>query len=133
VFRFDGHCLVQIAIARSMLGIHPRGILEGDVVTAEMRVAVSRIIGLSRGCCDGLIAVFHLRPKTDENNWGRLHAVASVVVLVVGRAAFFLAVPAFHAATSPKLSLRPSVEPRRLVPITAVGLVGFVAALLSPR
>ena len=141
-------------------------ILVGGMVIAIVCVSASRIIGLSPGYCYGLIAVFHLRPKTDEKDWGRLHAISSVVVLAVSTAAFFLTVPAFHAATSPNpspwlliivpalnvtflggfASLAFGMFPLPFLPgrhvrqwnraawylITAVGLIGFVAVLLSP-
>jgi len=62
-------------------------------------VSASRAIGLSLGYCYGLIAVFVLRPQTNEKDWGRLRAIASVCVLIVSTVAFFLSVPEFHAAT----------------------------------
>jgi hypothetical protein len=141
-------------------------VLVGGMIIAIVCVAVSRAVGLSPGYCYGLIAVFVLRPHTDQRDWGRLHAIASVCVLVVSTAAFFLTVPVFHAATSSHpspfwLILDPALNvtflggfaslafgmfPLPFLPgrhvrawnkwawmvITTVGLIGFVAVLLSP-
>ena len=79
-------------------------ILIGGVVILVVRATASRTIGLSPGYCYGLIAVFPLRPKTDEKDRGRLPAIASVVWLLVSTAAFFSTVPALHAATPPNPS-----------------------------
>lgn len=75
-------------------------VLVGGMIIAIICVSASRAIGLSPGYCYGLIAVFVLRPHTDERDWGRLHAIASVCVLVVSTVALFLTVPVFHAATA---------------------------------
>jgi DNA-binding beta-propeller fold protein YncE len=141
-------------------------VLVGGMIIAIICVSASRAIGLSPGYCYGLIAVFVLRPHTDEKDWGRLHAIASVCVLVVSTAAFFLTVPVYHAATqiSPSpiwLILDPALNvtflggfaslafgmlPLPFLPgrhvrhwnmaawlvITTIGLVGFVAVLLTP-
>lgn len=141
-------------------------VLVGGMIIAIVCVSVSRAVGLSPGYCYGLIAVFVLRPHTDQRDWGRLHAIASVCVLVVSTAAFFLTVPVFHAATSSHpspfwLILDPALNvtflggfaslafgmfPLPFLPgrhvrawnkwawmvITTVGLIGFVAVLLSP-
>jgi DNA-binding beta-propeller fold protein YncE len=141
-------------------------VLVGGMIIAIICVSASRAIGLSPGYCYGLIAVFVLRPHTDEKDWGRLHAIASVCVLVVSTAAFFLTVPVFHAATqrSPSpfwLILDPALDviflggfaslafgmlPLPFLPgrhvrhwnraawmvITTIGLIGFVAVLLTP-
>ncbi len=141
-------------------------VLVGGMIIAIICVCASRAIGLSPGYCYGLIAVFVLRPHTDEKDWGRLHAIASICVLVVSTAAFFLTVPVYHAATqsSPSpfwLILDPALNvtflggfaslafgmlPLPFLPgrhvrhwnrlawmvITTVGLVGFVAVLLTP-
>lgn len=141
-------------------------VLVGGMIIAIICVSVSRAVGLSPGYCYGLIAVFVLRPHTDQRDWGRLHAIASVCVLVVSTAAFFLTVPVFHAATSSHpsplwLILDPALNvtflggfaslafgmfPLPFLPgrhvrawnkwawmvITTVGLIGFVAVLLSP-
>jgi YVTN family beta-propeller protein len=141
-------------------------VLVGGMIIAIICVSASRAIGLSPGYCYGLIAVFVLRPHTDEKDWGRLHAIASVCVLVVSTAAFFLTVPVYHAATaaSPNpfwLILDPALNvtflggfaslafgmlPLPFLPgrhvrhwnkvawlvITLVGLIGFVAVLLTP-
>ncbi len=141
-------------------------VLLGGMIIAIICVSVSRAVGLSPGYCYGLIAVFVLRPHTDQSDWGRLHAIASVCVLVVSTAAFFLTVPVFHAATSSHpspfwLILNPALNvtflggfaslafgmfPLPFLPgrhvrawnkwawmvITTVGLIGFVAVLLSP-
>ncbi len=141
-------------------------VLVGGMIIAIVCVSASRALGLSPGYCYGLIAVFVLRPHTDEKDWGRLHAIASLCVLVVSTAAFFLTVPVFHAATahSPSpfwLILDPALNvtflggfaslafgmfPLPFLPgrhvrqwnkwawmvITTIGLIGFVAVLLSP-
>jgi hypothetical protein len=141
-------------------------VLVGGMIIAIICVSASRAIGLSPGYCYGLIAEFVLRPHTDEKDWGRLHAIASVCVLIVSTAAFFLTVPVYHAATaaSPSpfwLILDPALNvtflggfaslafgmlPLPFLPgrhvrhwnkvawlvITAVGLIGFVAVLLTP-
>jgi PKD repeat protein len=141
-------------------------VLVGGMIIAIICVSASRAIGLAPGYCYGLIAVFVLRPHTDEKDWGRLHAIASVCVLVVSTIAFFLTVPVFHAATqsSPSpfwLILDPALNvtflggfaslafgmlPLPFLPgrhvrhwnmvawliITTVGLIGFVAVLLTP-
>jgi PKD repeat protein len=141
-------------------------VLVGGMIIAIICVSASRAIGLSPGYCYGLIAVFVLRPHTDEKDWGRLHAIASVCVLVVSTAAFLLTVPVFHAATqsSPSpfwLILDPALNvtflggfaslafgmlPLPFLPgrhvrnwnpwawmvITTIGLIGFVAVLLTP-
>ena len=174
---FLGQCIgVGIVTLTSQLPILLGGIREhrkvhmhvlvGGMIIALVCVAVSRAVGLSPGYCYGLIAVFVLRPHTDQRDWGRLHAIASVCVLVVSTAAFFLTVPVFHAATSshpspfwlivdPALnvtflggfaSLAFGMFPLPFLPgrhvrawnkwawmvITTVGLIGFVAVLLSP-
>ena len=108
---FLGECLgVGIVTLSSQLpvlfgGLHEHRrihlqVLTGGLVIAIVCVAASRAIGLSPGYCYGLIAVFLLRPKTDEKDWGRLHAISAVVVIIVSTAAFFLTVPVYHAATS---------------------------------
>jgi len=141
-------------------------VLVGGMIIAIICVSASRAIGLSPGYCYGLIAVFVLRPHTDEKDWGRLHAIASICVLVVSTVAFFLTVPVFHLATqsSPSplwLILDPALNvaflggfaslafgmlPLPFLPgrhvrhwnklawmvITTVGLIGFVAVLLTP-
>lgn len=141
-------------------------VLIGGMIIAIICVSASRAIGLSPGYCYGLIAVFVLRPHTDEKDWGRLHAIASVCVLIVSTAAFLLTVPVFHAATasSPSplwLILVPALNvtflggfaslafgllplpflpgrhvrkwnPVAWMAITTIGLVGFVAVLLTP-
>ncbi len=141
-------------------------VLVGGMIIAVVCVSASRALGLSPGYCYGLIAVFVLRPHTDEKDWGRLHAIAAVCVLTVSTAAFFLTVPVFHAATahSPSpfwLILDPALNvtflggfaslafgmfPLPFLPgrhvrqwnkwawmlITTIGLIGFVAVLLSP-
>ena len=141
-------------------------VLVGGMIIAIICVSTSRLIGLSPGYCYGLIAVFVLRPHTDEKDWGRLHAIASVCVLVVSTAAFLLTVPVYHAATAVNpspfwLILDPALNvaflggfaslafgmlPLPFLPgrhvrqwnriawliITAIGLIGFVAVLLTP-
>ncbi|HXC19746.1 MAG TPA: FGLLP motif-containing membrane protein [Acidimicrobiales bacterium] len=141
-------------------------VLVGGMIIAIICVSASRAIGLSPGYCYGLIAVFVLRPHTDEKDWGRLHAIASVCVLIVSTAAFFLTVPVFHAATGSHpspfwLILDPALNvtflggfaslafgmlPLPFLPgrhvrqwnkvawlvITTIGLIGFVAVLLTP-
>ena len=141
-------------------------VLVGGMIIAIICVSASRAIGLSPGYCYGLIAVFVLRPHTDEKDWGRLHAIASVCVLIVSTVAFFLTVPVFHMATqaSPSpfwLILDPALNvtflggfaslafgmlPLPFLPgrhirhwnpwawmvITTIGLIGFVAVLLTP-
>lgn len=141
-------------------------VLVGGMIIAMICVSASRAIGLSPGYCYGLIAVFVLRPHTDEKDWGRLHAIASVCVLIVSTVAFFLTVPVFHLATqsspSPSwLILDPALNvtflggfaslafgmlPLPFLPgrhirhwnpwawmvITTIGLIGFVAVLLTP-
>jgi YVTN family beta-propeller protein len=141
-------------------------VLIGGMLIAIVCVSASRAIGLSPGYCYGLIAVFVLRPHTDEKDWGRLHAIASVCVLVVSTAAFLLTVPVYHSATgaSPSpfwLILDPALNvtflggfaslafgmlPLPFLPgrhvrewnraawlvITTIGLVGFLAVLLTP-
>jgi YVTN family beta-propeller protein len=141
-------------------------VLVGGMIIAIICVSASRAIGLSPGYCYGLIAVFVLRPHTDEKDWGRLHAIASVCVLIVSTAAFLLTVPVFHAATQTNpspfwLILDPALNvtflggfaslafgmlPLPFLPgrhvrrwnkyawliITGIGLIGFVAVLLTP-
>jgi DNA-binding beta-propeller fold protein YncE len=141
-------------------------VLIGGMIIAIICVSTSRLVGLSPGYCYGLIAVFVLRPHTDEKDWGRLHAIASVCVLVVSTAAFLLTVPVFHAATAANpspiwLILDPALNvaflggfaslafgmlPLPFLPgrhvrqwnriawliITGIGLIGFVAVLLTP-
>lgn len=141
-------------------------VLVGGLVIAIACVSVSRLVGLSPGYCYGLIAVFVLNPKTREEDWGRMHAIASLVLFVVASAAFLLTVPVFHAATSPSpnpvwlildpalnviflggfASLAFSMFPLPFLPgrhiarwhrgawltISGVGMVGFIAVLLSP-
>jgi hypothetical protein len=141
-------------------------VLVGGMIIAIICVSASRAVGLSPGYCYGLIAVFVLRPHTDEKDWGRLHAIASVCVLVVSTVAFFLTVPVFHLATqsSPSpfwLILDPALNvtflggfaslafgmlPLPFLPgrhvrhwnmaawlvITTIGLIGFIAVLLTP-
>jgi YVTN family beta-propeller protein len=141
-------------------------VLVGGMIIAIVCVTASRMIGLSPGYCYGLIAVFVLRPHTDEKDWGRLHAIASVCVLTVATAAFLLTVPVYHLATasSPSpfwLVLDPALNvtflggfaslafgmlPLPFLPgrhvrqwnpiawmvITTIGLIGFVAVLLTP-
>lgn len=174
---FLGQCLgVAVVTLTSQLPIIFGGLREkrkvhmhvlvGGMIIAIVCVSASRALGLSPGYCYGLIAIFVLRPHTDNKDWGRLHAIASVCVLVVSTAAFFLTVPVFHAATahSPSpfwLILDPALNvtflggfaslafgmfPLPFLPgrhvrqwnkwawmvITTIGLVGFVAVLLSP-
>jgi YVTN family beta-propeller protein len=174
---FLGQCLgVAIVTLTSQLPIIFGGLRErrkvhmhvlvGGMIIAVLCVSASRALGLSPGYCYGLIAVFVLRPHTDNKDWGRLHAIASVCVLVVSTAAFFLTVPVLHAATahSPSpfwLILDPALNvtflggfaslafgmfPLPFLPgrhvrqwnkwawmlITTIGLIGFVAVLLSP-
>jgi YVTN family beta-propeller protein len=174
---FLGQCLgVAVVTLTSQLPIIFGGLREkrkvhmhvlvGGMIIAIVCVSASRALGLSPGYCYGLIAVFVLRPHTDNKDWGRLHAIASVCVLVVSTAAFFLTVPVFHAATahSPSpfwLILDPALNviflggfaslafgmfPLPFLPgrhvrqwnkwawmvITTIGLIGFVAVLLSP-
>ena len=142
-------------------------VLVGGMIIAIICVSASRAIGLSPGYCYGLIAVFVLRPHTDEKDWGRLHAIASVCVLIVSTAAFLLTVPVFHAATTASSvavlvdtgpgaqrhvprglrqsrlrhaaaavlarAPRPSLEHGRVVDHhDGIGLIGFVAVLLTP-
>jgi DNA-binding beta-propeller fold protein YncE len=141
-------------------------VLVGGMIIAIICVSTSRLVGLSPGYCYGLIAVFVLRPHTDEKDWGRLHAIASVCVLVVSTAAFLLTVPVYHAATAANpspiwLILDPALNvaflggfaslafgmlPLPFLPgrhvrqwnriawliITGIGLIGFVAVLLTP-
>jgi DNA-binding beta-propeller fold protein YncE len=172
-----GECIgVGIVTLTSQLpilfgGLHERRkihmhVLVGGMIIAVVCVTASRLIGLSPGYCYGLIAVFVLRPHTDEKDWGRLHAIASVCVLVVATAAFLLTVPVYHLATasSPSpfwLVLDPALNvtflggfaslafgmlPLPFLPgrhvrlwnpiawmvITTIGLIGFVAVLLTP-
>ena len=141
-------------------------VLIGGLLIAVVCVAASRALGLSPGYCYGLIAVFLLRPRVAEHEWGKLHFIASVCVLLVATAAFFLTVPVFHAATQMNpspiwLILNPALNvvflggfaslafgmfPLPFLPgrhvaswnrvawlaMTVIGLVGFVAVLLSP-
>ena len=141
-------------------------VLVGGMIIAIICVSTSRLVGLSPGYCYGLIAVFVLRPHTDEKDWGRLHAIASVCVLVVSTAAFLLTVPVYHLATAANpspiwLILDPALNvaflggfaslafgmlPLPFLPgrhvrqwnriawliITGIGLIGFVAVLLTP-
>ena len=75
-------------------------VLTGGLIIAVACVATSRAIGLSPGYCYGLIAGFLIVPEHDDKDRGRLHALGSLCVLVVSSAAFLLAIPVFHAATS---------------------------------
>ena len=75
-------------------------VLVGGLVIAVICVVVSRSLGLAPGYCYGLIAVYVLRPTPSIRDEGRYHFVASVVVLIISTAAFFLTVPVFRAATS---------------------------------
>ncbi len=174
---FLGQCVgVGIVTLTSQLpilfgGLHEKRkihlqVLIGGLLIAVMCVAASRALGLSPGYCYGLIAVFLLRPHVAEHEWGKLHFIASVCVLVVATAAFFLTVPVFHAATQVNpspiwLILNPALNvvflggfaslafgmfPLPFLPgrhvanwnrtawlvMTVIGLVGFVAVLLSP-
>jgi len=100
-------------------------VLLGGMVIAIICVAASRAIGLSPGYCYGLIAIFVLRPKVREEDWGKLHALASLVVFVVASAAFMLTIPVYHAATSP----HPSPFWLILVPALDVAFLGGFASL----
>ncbi len=156
---------VAVMGAREHRRVHLK-VLVGGLVIAIICVSISRMVGLSPGYCYGLIAVFVLNPKTPEEDWGRIHAVASLVLFVVASAAFMLTVPVFHAATSPSpnpfwLILTPALDvtflggfaslafsmfPLPFLPgrhvarwrrsawltISTVGMVGFLAVLLSP-
>ena len=156
---------VAVMGAREHRRVHLK-VLVGGLVIAVICVAISRMVGLSPGYCYGLIAVFVLNPKTPEEDWGRIHAVASLVLFVVASGAFLLTVPVFHAATSPSpnpvwliltpalnvtflggfASLAFSMFPLPFLPgrhvarwrrsawltISTVGMVGFLAVLLSP-
>ncbi|MDE3082745.1 MAG: beta-propeller fold lactonase family protein [Acidobacteriota bacterium] len=74
-------------------------VLAGGMVIAMACVATSRLVGLAPGYCYGLIASFLIVPGTSAKEEGRLHFMASLVVLLASTAAFFLAVPVFHTAT----------------------------------
>lgn len=100
-------------------------VLLGGMVIAIVCVAASRAIGLSPGYCYGLIAILVLRPKVREEEWGKLHALASVVVFVVATAAFLLTIPVYHAATS----VHPSPFCLILVPALNVVFLGGFASL----
>ncbi|HEV2427847.1 MAG TPA: PKD domain-containing protein, partial [Acidimicrobiales bacterium] len=91
---------VAILGAREHRRVHLK-VLLGGLVIAVICVGISRAVGLSPGYCYGLIAVFVLNPRTPEEDWGRIHAIASLVLFVVAASAFMLTVPVFHAATSP--------------------------------
>jgi len=165
VVTMTGQLPIIIGGLREKRRIHME-VLVGGLVIALACVVTSRAIGLSPGYCYGLIAVFALRPHTDEKDWGRLHFISSVCVLAVSTAAFFLTVPVFHAATAHNpnpiwLILDPALNavfllgfaslafgmfPLPFLPgrhvakwnraawiaITTIGVVGFVAVLLSP-
>jgi YVTN family beta-propeller protein len=156
---------VAIGGLRQKRDVHLQ-VLLGGMVIAIVCVAASRLIGLSPGYCYGLIAIFVLRPRVEAGEWGKLHAVASLVVFVVSSAAFVLTVPVYHAATSANpspffLILVPALNvaflggfaslafgmfPLPFLPgyhvkdwnrgawllISFVGLIGFLAVLLSP-
>lgn len=74
-------------------------VLAGGMIIAIVCVLTSRLVGLSPGYCYGLIAIFLVNPHVTEKDWGRIHAISSLVVLVVSTSAFFLTVPVFHLAT----------------------------------
>ena len=165
IVTMTGQIPIIIGGLREKRRIHME-VLIGGLVIALACVVTSRLAGLSPGYCYGLIAVFALRPHTDEKDWGRLHFISSVCVLSVSTIAFFLTVPVFHAATAhhpspiwlildPALnavfllgfaSLAFGMFPLPFLPgrhvakwnraawlaITTVGVVGFVAVLLSP-
>ena len=100
-------------------------VLIGGMIIAIVCVATSRAIGLSPGYCYGLIAVFVLNPKVKEHEWGKLHGIASIAVLVVATAAFFLRIPVYHAATSS----HPSPWALILVPALDIAFIGGFASL----
>lgn len=75
-------------------------VLVGGMVIAIICVSASRALGLAPGYCYGLIAIFMLSPHVAEKEWGKLHAIAALCILVVSTAAFFLTAPVYHAATS---------------------------------
>lgn len=174
---FLGQCVgVAVVTLSSQLPIAVAGIrrrrrvhvqvLLGGMIIAVFCVVTSRLLGLSPGYCYGLIAVFLILPETDPADDGRLHAMASIVVMVVSTAAFFLTAPVYHAATGPSpspfvLILNPALNviflagfaslafgmfPLPFMPgrhvakwnetawlaISGIGLIGFVAVLLSP-
>ena len=100
-------------------------ILLGGMVIAIVCVAASRAVGLSPGYCYGLIAAFMLKPHVREEEWGKLHALASLTVFVASSAAFMLTVPVYHAATS----ANPSPFSLILVPALNVVFLGGFASL----
>lgn len=156
---------VAVLGAREHRKVHLK-VLLGGLVIAIICVSISRLVGLSPGYAYGLIAVYVLSPRTPEEDWGRIHAIASLVLFVVASGAFMLTVPVFHAATSPHpnpawliltpalnvaflggfASLAFSMFPLPFLPgrhvarwhrgawltISTVGMVGFLAVLLSP-
>lgn len=74
-------------------------VLAGAMVIAIVCVAVSRLAGLSPGYCYGLIAIFLLSPEPPDDDEGKMHAFASVLVLIVSAAAFFATAAVFQRAT----------------------------------
>jgi YVTN family beta-propeller protein len=115
---------VAIGGLREKREIHLQ-ILAGGMVIAIVCVAASRAMGLSPGYCYGLIAVFVLNPHVREEEWGKLHALASLTVFVAASAAFLLTIPVFHAATAPN----PSPLLLILVPALNVVFLGGFASL----
>ena len=100
-------------------------VLLGGMVIAIVCVAASRAVGLSPGYCYGLIAAFVLKPHVREEEWGKLHALASLTVFIAASAAFFLTIPVYHAATS----ANPSPFALILVPALNVVFLGGFASL----
>ena len=141
-------------------------VLVGGMIIAVVCVAASRALGLAPGYCYGLIAMYVWQPETDEKDWGRIHAISALSVMVTATLAFIITQQVFGAATatdpSPLLlvlvpalnvlflagfaSLAFGMFPLPFLPgrhvaawsklawfaIGSVGLVGFIAVLLSP-
>jgi DNA-binding beta-propeller fold protein YncE len=141
-------------------------VLVGGMMIAVVCVAAARALGLAPGYSYGLIAMYVWQPETDEKDWGRIHAISALCVMVAATLAFFITQLVFGAATSadpspfllvlvPALnvlflagfaSLAFGMFPLPFLPgrhiaqwskvawfaIGSVGLVGFIAVLLSP-
>jgi hypothetical protein len=156
---------VAIAGLRRKRRVHLH-VLVGGMIIAVVCVAASRALGLAPGYCYGLIAMYVFYPETDEKDWGRIHAVSAVCVMVAATVAFVVTQLVFGAATSSNpspflLVLVPALNvlflagfaslafgmfPLPFLPgrhiarwnkaawfaIGAVGLVGFIAVLMSP-
>jgi hypothetical protein len=121
IFTMSSQLSIAFGGIREKRRIHLQ-VLIGGLIIAVLCVAASRALGLSPGYCYGLIAVFVLTPKVEEEEWGKLHGIASLTVLVVSTAAMLLRIPVYHWATG----AHPSPIALMLVPaLDIVFIAGF--------